>query len=112
MTSSSPTGDPADDQRWEQPRFEEPPVYSGPVLQPGQRRPAPPAPSQTEIWVGAAAGLVWPVMIILGVFTGVNLGVAIVIALVSSIVLNHVKRTLRAQRLAELRPPETPPPLR
>lgn len=87
-------------------------MYSGPVLQPGQRRPTPPPPSQAEIWIGAAAGLVWPIMIVLGVFTSLSLAAAIIIAIVASIGLNRVKKELRLRRLMALQPPDEPSSLR
>lgn len=87
---------------------------TGPVLQPGQLRPTPPPPSQVETVVAMAAGLIWPVMLVLGIFTSLSMMTAIVIAIIASLVLNQVKRTLRSQRRASIQPPSNPPspPLR
>jgi len=109
MTSFPPTEDPTGDQHWEQPRFDEPTAVSGPVLQPGQLRPTVPPPGPVETVIGVAAGVIWPIMIVLGVFTSLSLGTAIVLAIIASLVLNQVQRTSHNQRRASIQPPATPP---
>lgn len=85
---------------------------SGPVLQPGQLRPTVPPPGRVETVVGVVAGVIWPVMIVLGIFTSLSLGTAIIVAIIASIVLNQVRRTLHSQRRASIQPPPPSPPLR
>lgn len=96
--TNPPTEQP-EEQRWQQPEFapgaEQPPVLSGQVVVPGERVPP---PSTLETVVGVVAGLVWPVMMILGIFGPVPFWSALVIALVASWVLGAVKGQLKAQR--------------
>jgi hypothetical protein len=103
MVTNPPTEQP-EEQRWQQPEFapgaEPPPVLSGQVLVPGERVSGErvPPPSALETVIGVVAGLVWPVMMILGIFGPVPFWSALVIAFVASWVLGTVKSQLRAQR--------------
>ena len=125
--TSYPTGDshPSGDereQRWQQPAFapqpiNEPPTFkqSGQGMQPFVSGPvvrftAPPSVSETI--VGTLAGLVWPVAILLIIFTNLGFWPGIITAMVVGAVLGGVKKNLKARRRAVL-PPQAqfgPPP--
>ena len=103
--TNPPTEQP-EDQRWQQPSFapgsEPTPVVSGQILVPGEQ--VPPA-STVETVVSTLAGLVWPVMLIIGIFTGFPFWTALIIAFIASSVLGAVKGQLRARRRAAIQPP-------
>jgi hypothetical protein len=97
--------DSAEEWRWEQPSFTEAPqpgVVSGPVLQPRPVRHTTP-PSRTESLLRLASGLVWPVAILVAIFTDVSVATAVFAGLAISIALHVVRRTLQTRRQA--RPP-------
>jgi hypothetical protein len=106
MVTNPPTEQP-EEQRWQQPQFspgaEPQPVVTGRVLVPGERVPP---PSSVETMISLVAGLVWPVMMILGIFGPLSFWTALVIAFISSSVLGAVRGQLRARRRAAIqRPP-------
>lgn len=105
VTNNARPTDSAEEWRWEQPSFPEAPpqsVVSGPVLRARPVRPISP-PSRVESLVRLAAGLVWPVAILLAIFTDVSVGTAVFAGLAISIALHVVKRSLQARR--QTRPP-------
>ena len=110
--TNAPTGQP-EEQRWQQPSFvpgsEPSPVVSGNVLVPGEQ---PPPPSAVETIVSTLAGLVWPVMLAIGIFTGFPFWTALIIAFIASSVLGAVKGQLRASRRRAAIQPPPPSPLR
>ena len=103
--TNPPTEHP-EEQQWQQPSFvprqEQTPVVSGQVLVPREQLPP---PSAVENVVSTLAGLVWPVMVAIGIFTGFPFWTALIIAFVASAVLGAVKRQLRSQRRAAIQPP-------
>ncbi len=105
MVTNPPTEQP-EEQRWQQPQFspgaERPPVVTGHVLVPGERVPP---PSVLETVISTAAGLVWPVMMVIGIFTSFSFWTALVIAFIASSVLGAVKAQLRARRRTAIQPP-------
>ena len=108
--SQSPTEDRPE---WQQPPFtppaEDAPVVSGQVVVPGEQ---PAAPSVLESGISMVTGLIWPVMIFLGIFGRIPFMVAIFLAIVASIILGRLAKHLRQQRLAQLRGPRPPTDLR
>lgn len=99
VTSNPPTQEP-EEQRWQQPAFQPEPEFTqapmtGPVVVP---RASVPPPSGFESVVGSLAGLVWPVMILLAVFTRFPFWTAIIIALIASTVLGALKKNLKQRR--------------
>ncbi len=79
-------------------------MLSGQVLVP---RSQVPPPSVAETIISTTAGLVWPVMMVLGIFGPVPFVSALIIAFVASSVLGAVKGRLRAQRRAAVQPPRS-----
>lgn len=105
--SQSPTEDRSG--QWQQPPFTQPPgqepvEVSGPVIVPGEQ---PPPPSALETLVNIGNGVLWPVMIFLGIFGRIPFMVAIFIAIIGSIVLGQVAAHLRRSRRAQT--PTRPP---
>jgi hypothetical protein len=82
---------------------------SGNVLVPGEQ---PPPPSAVETIVSTLAGLVWPVMVVIGIFTGFPFWTALIIAFITSSVLGAVKGQLRASRRRAAIQPPPPSPFR
>jgi hypothetical protein len=116
VTSTPPVGEP--EREWQQPPFQQPsfpqqpdPAPSGnDVPYPSQvvvPRPVMPPPSLAETVVGSLAGVVWPVMILLAVFTHIGFWPAIIFALIASTVLGNIRGHLRSQRRALPPPPRT-----
>ncbi len=111
VTTNPPTGEP--EPRWEQPAFkpEAVPPYATPVsgrlIVPGATNRTPP-PSSFETVIGTLAKLVWPVAILLVVFTKLAFWPVLIGAIVLGTVLGALKRNLRQQRRAL--PPPPPPP--
>lgn len=111
--TNPPTEQP-EEQRWQQPAFtpgaEQPPVLSGQVLVPGEQVSGGRVPPQStlETMIGVVTGLVWPVMMILGIFGPVPFWTALMVALIASSVLGAVKGQLRARRRAAIQPPPSP----
>ena len=109
MSNNARPTDSAEEWRWEQPSFTEapqPPVFSGPVLRASQARPAAP-PSRVENLLRLAARLVWPVAIVLAIFTDLSLGTAVLAALAISIGLHVARRSLRTSRQTRTTRPES-----
>lgn len=99
VSESSPT---PPEPNWQQPPFapgpEDPaPTVSGAIVVPGGD-PAP--PSVLESVIRVIAGVVWPVMLVLGIFGPVPFFAAMVIALVASSVLTTVSKELKQRRRA------------
>ena len=94
------------DERWQQPPFTasepaeptpaEPPVVQGQLLVPAVSTP----PSVAETVLGSVAGIVWPVMIVLAIFSVVGWVQAIVVAIVASAALGAARNHLKARRKA------------
>lgn len=122
VTSTPPAGGP--EREWQQPPFQQPPVpqpyepaqpAAGQFPRPSQDivpRPVVPPPSVAETVVGSLAGVVWPVMILLAVFTHIGFWPAIIFALIASTVLGNIRGHLRSQRRALAPPPPPLPPPR
>ncbi len=108
--TTTPSGSQPEPQ-WQQPEFQPPPppygalvegqVYSGssPHAQLVPPRASLP-PSVPETVLQTVNGLVWPVMIVLAIMGVVGWWPAVIIALVSNVVLENVRRHLRARRRA------------
>ncbi len=118
--SSYPPDGPAE-QQWQQPPFasDGPPrdatPASGHVVVPGTPGPLP-APSSFEVLIGTLAKLVWPVAILLIVFTKATFWPVLITAIVAGTILGALKRNLK-QRRREIaahhpRPPLPGPPPR
>lgn len=78
-------------------------MVTGQVLVPGERVPP---PSSAETMISVVAGLVWPVMMVLGIFGPIPFWTALVIAFIASSLLGAVRGQLKARRRAAIqRPP-------
>ncbi|MCW3156423.1 hypothetical protein [Micropruina sonneratiae] len=102
MTTNPPTDDP-EEQRWQQPPFQPEPETQhgplrGPVLVPGRGVAVPP-PSSFEAVLSALAKLVWPVAILLAIFTKLSFWPVLLVAIVLSTVLGALRNNLRQRRL-------------
>ncbi len=98
---------PSDEQepRWEQPEFlpdpeprEATPV-TGHVIVPGETARVPP-PSALENVIGALAKVVWPVAILMIVFTRASFWPLLISAIVLGTVLSALKQNMRQRRRA------------
>ena len=107
MTTNPPVSEPDpvgdSEQRWQQPSFTPGPEslqnpVTGSVL-PAAGRPVSP-PSPFESVVGALAGIVWPVAILLIIFTKLAFWPVLIAAIVAGTVLGALKRNQRQRRLA------------
>ena len=112
MTSNPPPGEP--EQQWQQPNFDAPrdeqfvqPV-TGHVIVPGVGGRVPP-PSTFETMIGPLAKLVWPVAILMIIFTGVSLWPGLIGAIVMGTILSALKNNLRQRRRWQVQPPEVGP---
>lgn len=114
MTGSPPTGDA--EQRWQQPAFgpakDEPSV---PAPSSGAMMPASsgglvrvPPPSTAETVLGVLAKLIWPVAIVLIIFSKAGIFPLVLFAIVAGIVLEGVRKHLRQRRRASARPSVEP----
>lgn len=108
VTNNGPVDESGQD--WQQPPFVPPdeqaaPTVSGAIVVPNS--PAPP-PSVAEVAIRAVAGVVWPVMLLLGIFGPMSFWAALVIAMVASAVLRQVSRELKRRRKAPYQIPSGP----
>ncbi len=107
--TTTPSGGQSEPQ-WQQPEFQpEPPPYAAPLEgqiysgQSGQElvpRPVYPPPSVPETVIRTISGLMWPVMIVLAISGVIGWWPAIIILIATNVVLENVRRHLRAQRRA------------
>lgn len=110
VTTNPPTGD--EERRWEQPAFQpdaeqQVTPLTGRLIVPGATGRTPPSTFETVI--STLARFVWPVAILLVVFTKAAFWPVLIVAIVLGTVLSAVSRNLRQQRRALPRPPSGAP---
>lgn len=103
--TSAPAGEP--EPQWQQPPFPSEPepapepvqgsVVPSAVIVPRERL-APPSVAETAL--GAVAGMIWPVMIVLAIMGVVGWWPAILVAIIASTVLGSTQNHLKARRRA------------